>query len=114
MLSQTRRITREEFKKLGRGRAFHSPLLSLFVYTIDGATATAEKQLSKFAFSCSKKVSKSAVVRNKLRRRGYVGVRKMLSKVPPGFFFVFVYKKGAEKSTYQEVEKEVQDLLKKV
>lgn len=68
---------------------------------------------SRFSFSVSKKVSKMAVNRNKLRRVGYSIVEKCIENVNPGYFLFFSYKKGAEKYKYQEIEKEILGLLEK-
>jgi ribonuclease P protein component len=106
MLSSTRRISKTEFKSLGRGQGFHSPLMSLFVYKKPTATA------SQFAFLTSKKISKSAVVRNTLRRRGYVAVKSVLKTVVSGYYFVFNFKKGSEKALFSEISDTVIQLLK--
>lgn len=69
------------------------------------------KKSSRFAFSVSKKVSNKAVVRNKLRRRGYEAVGELISQVKSGFLAVFVLKKGAEKLKFEEYKKEIKGLL---
>ena len=117
MLPKNRRISREEFKLFSFAKnAYHSAILSMFVYrqNVIVGTESAKKTESKFSFSVSKKVSKKAVTRNKLRRRGYVSVKKYLEHIPQGFFVHFVFKKGAEKSTYKQIEEEVYGLLKRI
>ncbi len=71
---------------------------------------------SKFSFVVSKKVSKSAVQRNLLRRRGYSALRLILGKkklhtLP--VLGVFFLKKDAEKLTFSAFQNEVRLLLKK-
>ncbi len=68
---------------------------------------------SIFSFSVSKKVSKSAVVRNKLRRRGYSVIESNISNIKPEHFLFFSYKKGGEKVSYKELENNVVGLLEK-
>ncbi len=65
-------------------------------------------QSSKISFSVSKKVSKSAVIRNKLRRFGYRAARDLISKINNRI--VVVYFKIIPKD-FVEVEKNLEDLL---
>lgn len=109
MLPKNRRIARKDFTYiLANGRKFNSPILLLNI-----AKIAKDSENSRFSFSVSKKVSKSAVVRNKLRRRGYSSIEKNIDKIKPAHFLFFNYKKGAEKLKYQEIEKEVVSLLEK-
>ncbi len=105
MLPSTLRISKTEFKTLGRGYSYHSPVLSLYIYKKTDQTP------SQFSFLCSKKVAKSAVDRNRLRRRGYNTLTKVLIKIQPGFYGVYSFKKGAEKSTFSEINGTVLQLL---
>ena len=111
MLPKNRRISRADFKKLEgerqRGRAYHSPLLSLFLYQKLSNTP------SQFAFSVSKKVSKKAVVRNKLRRRGYASVQSVIQNIKPGYAVVFSFKKEAAEKDFQTTKAEIVGLLNK-
>ncbi len=87
----------------------HSANLSLRV------TKT-QKGLSKFSFVVSKKVSKSAVVRNLLRRRGYSALQSALDREKistGGFLGAFFFKKGADKLDFKSIQSEVVFLLKK-
>ena len=47
---------------------------------------------SRFCFSVSKKVAKSAVVRNRLRRTGYRLLEKYLPKIKPNILAVFSFR----------------------
>ena len=107
MLPSTKRISKVTFKSLGRGVSYPSPLLTLFVYK------KTDQSKSQFSFSCSKKVAKSAVKRNLLRRRGYNAIQKIINAISPGFYFVFSFKKGAELAVYKQIESEIQNLLQK-
>ena len=107
MLPSKSRINKTTFKTLGRGAPYHSAHLSLFVYKKSDQTP------SQFAFLCSKKVAKTAVKRNLLRRRGYNVIAKQLVDINPGFYFVFNFKKGAETASFKETEEQILFLLKK-
>lgn len=64
---------------------------------------------SLFSFSVSKKVSKSAVVRNKMRRSGYRSIEKFMSKIGSGNLLNFVFKKVPQNDN--EVAEKIKDLL---
>ena len=110
MLAKKNRISRALFNTLLKdGAFFPSANLSLRV------TKT-QKGLSKFSFVVSKKVSKSAVVRNLLRRRGYSALQSALDREKistGGFLGAFFFKKGADKLDFKSIQSEVVFLLKK-
>lgn len=62
----------------------------------------------------SKKVHKSAVVRNKLRRRIYDMVRRYRDEGTRSGVYIFVTKNGADKKTFQELHQEVTQALAKI
>ncbi|MBI3985268.1 MAG: ribonuclease P protein component [Candidatus Levybacteria bacterium] len=51
------------------------------------------ENVSKFAFIISKKIDKSAVVRNKLKRVLAKEIEKILEDIKPGYSFIFIVKK---------------------
>lgn len=112
MLAKKNRISRALFDTLlKKGVFFHSQNLSLRVMKT-------QKGLSKFSFVVSKKVSKSAVVRNLLRRRGYSVLKDSIGKdskdtMNTGVVGAFFFKKGAEKLGFSELQEETVFLLKK-
>ena len=108
MLAKNRRIQRKMFDTiLKSGRKYFSDSFILYI-----AKFTQEEagHPSKFSFSVSKKVSKLAVSRNRLRRRGYSVISKHIKRVGGGYFCFFVYKKGF-KEEYSVVESEILGLL---
>lgn len=113
MLPKTRRIPKENFSYiLKTGRRFSSPKLLLYVSRIPENTAkNKDKNLTRFSFSVSKKVSPLAVDRNKYRRRGYSVIRSNLNKIKDGYFLFFSFKKGSISVTSQALEKEILALL---
>ncbi|MBM3205937.1 ribonuclease P protein component [Candidatus Shapirobacteria bacterium] len=68
---------------------------------------------SRFAIIVSNKVSKKAVVRNKLRRYLSEVLKDYWFQIRKGFDGVFLLKKTAVGVSFQSFQKEVQLLLKK-
>jgi ribonuclease P protein component len=66
----------------------------------------------KISFIAPKSVTKLAVKRNLLRRRGYYALRKYIDQFPAGILGVFVFKK------YQDdvliIENEIKTILNKI
>lgn len=71
-----------------------------------------QKQL-RLAFVVGLKISKSAVVRNRLKRQMREVVRLLLKKsaLRSGFYGMFVAKKGVQEKEYAEISKEIELLL---
>lgn len=68
----------------------------------------------RVAVVVSRKVSKSAVVRNRIRRRVYEQVRQLDSAFPPGMDMVFtVYSDKLESVEPEILAEDIRDLLKK-
>jgi ribonuclease P protein component len=103
MLPKNQRIPREMFPLLSKGaKVFRNGLFSFrFVPNIGS---------SRFCFSVSKKVAKSAVARNRMRRAGYGEIKKyipeMKSNVLAFFFFNKIPKNG------EEVAENIESILK--
>jgi len=109
MLSSSHRIRRLYLKEIFRkGRSFHGKDLSLFAVK-DPIIAPKH---SLFSFSASKKVSKIAPKRNKLRRQGYSIVKTLLINISPGFLCVFTYKPSAIKASFSDLKGQIENLLK--
>ncbi len=120
MLPKRNRISRSLFANVLKNGSFsHSSSFSFRLLI-------SQVGLPKFSFVVSKKVSKSAVVRNTLRRRGYsivravlgknllqVNVDKDVKKLNQNILGVFFLKKGAEKLDFQTFQEEIILLLKK-
>jgi len=63
------------------------------------------------AVSVSKKISKSAVVRNRVRRRIYSILYPLLSKLSPRAY-LFVVKSGVEKLKADALKSEIEKILR--
>lgn len=80
------------------GKTIRSPKMSLvFVEN--------KKKYTRFAVIVSKKVEKSAVKRNRIRRRVYEALRKNLDLIPKEMDYLFVvYSKEIGKMPFTELE----------
>lgn len=67
---------------------------------------------SRFGFIVSKKISKKATERNKIKRRISEIVRIKIREIKKPIDAVFIARKSVEKQRFQEIEKEVIQLLK--
>jgi len=106
MLPKTRRIQKALFSKVfSTGRRLNSPHFLVNVSKIDDISP------SRFAFSVSKKVCKKAVDRNRLRRQGYSAVSKHIKTIPPGFLFIFTFRKSPQPIIFSELEKEIHAMI---
>lgn len=59
----------------------------------------------------SQKVSKKAVLRNKVKRKIREAVRDNLKKIKLGYDLIFFAKKAIERKSLSEIKKEVEDLI---
>lgn len=74
--------------------------------------AIAQSQLpSRLGISISQKVSKRAVVRNRIKRQLKAAFRQLLPKVAPGWLLVIVVKPEATQCDYHQFLQELEQLL---
>ena len=66
---------------------------------------------SRFSFVVSVKISKLAVVRNKLKRYGYRAIKNNLIRIKPGYCLFFYFKKGSSSVDYEGVESDIVSIL---
>ena len=67
---------------------------------------------SLFGISISKKVSKKAVVRNRIKRQLKAAIRTSLKEIAPGWRVVIVVKPKAIECNYEHFLRELEKLLK--
>lgn len=67
----------------------------------------------RFAFVVGSGVSKKANIRNTLKRRARTVLRHTLNKLRINHKGVFVFKKGSELYSYDELEQQIQALLER-
>lgn len=107
MFSQRERVNKTTFPILLReGRTVNSDNISLKYVE---KNEPGEK--NRYSFVVSSKVSKSAVVRNLLKRRARHAVRKHSSKIKKPITAVFFFKQGANKLDFSQIETEILSLL---
>ena len=108
MLPRTNRLLQEkDFKRVSReGRYFRGNQLAL-------KKARSVLAFSRFAFVISAKVSKKAVIRNKIRRRLREILRPQLNQVKPGFDVMVLVSPFAKDFDFKELKDSLNSLLKK-
>ena len=103
MLPRTKRLTRAEFLRTNaKKKVFHSP--SFLVSVTYGDT-------TKAGVVVSKKVTPSAVKRNRLRRQVYAVLSELLPGVTNNALLVVVLKKGSDTRSFVEFRDELESVL---
>lgn len=72
-------------------------------------TLATENKISRFVIVVSTKVSKKAVMRNKIKRRLHEIIRLNLLKIKPGFDFFILALPAAKDCDYHTLEKSLQN-----
>ena len=104
MLPSSRRVPRALFKTIvEKGKYSNTEHFSL-------KRAPSGGQEARIAVSVSKKISKKAVVRNKIRRRAYSALRGIIPSVRPGLYLVSA-KPGAGELKSEELKSELKQLF---
>lgn len=85
-------------------RNAHSPLFIL-KFSENG------DNLSKFAIVVSKRISKKAVDRNKIRRRISKVLENQINNIKIGYNFIFIAKIQIKDKRLEEIEKGIESLL---
>jgi ribonuclease P protein component len=99
MLPKRNRLKRKkDFQKvLKKGKGLKEDFLVLKMVRND-------LPFSRFGFIVGTKISKKAVLRNKLRRRIRELVRKKIEKIEKGYDIVFIAQPGLEKRDFRELK----------
>lgn len=66
---------------------------------------------TRIGISIGKKVSKQAVVRNRLKRLIRAAMRQLLPKIKPGWDLAIVVKPTAQRCNYREILQQLEQLL---
>jgi ribonuclease P protein component len=72
-----------------------------------------ELEISRFAFVVGLKVSKKAVIRNKLKRQLREIIRPRISKIKPGYDIIINALPGLEENNFQQIQETTEKLLSK-
>lgn len=106
MLKKENRLSRrKEFLEVKeKGRMINSPLFSLLLLR-------KEDKVRQFGTVISKKISKKAVERNKIRRLIMESLRKNWTLVEAGSRGIFLVKKKILNKSLREIDKEIRSVL---
>lgn len=109
MLPKAHRLRHEkDFAKLSvKGRPLYGPFCVLRAWK-------SGSKPSKVGFVASGKMFKTAVLRNKLRRRIREAFRPLLKTVPDGYDMTFVARPEAEKADFKELQASLVHLIEKL
>ncbi len=106
MVATQNRVSRSQFPAyFASGKRFHSEYFTI-VYT-----KAADFRVSVVV---SKKVAKSAVDRNRLRRRAYGVVERFAKEHTVGGIYIILYKPGALKATRVALQSQLATLLAQI
>ena len=72
-----------------------------------------EVKATRLGISVSQKVSKKAVVRNRIKRQLRAAFRQLLPQIAPGWKIVLIVKPEATKCKYEHFLRELEQLFKK-
>jgi ribonuclease P protein component len=90
----------------------YSPHLTLIALAPGEQLGMLTEPKTKFGISISKKVSKKAVIRNRLKRQIKNVIRTKLLSISPGWKIVIVVKPKAIECKYEHFLRELEELLK--
>jgi ribonuclease P protein component len=81
--------------------------------SVESAKPTAEKSLqpTRTGISISLKVSKRAVVRNRIKRQIRAALRQLLPRIKMGWDLIIVVRSNAQECNYAEILQELEQLL---
>jgi len=108
MLPQNNRLAKtKDFENIyKKGRNFFTKILGI-KYTKN------ELNITRIGIVISQKISKKAVIRNKIKRRLREILRLRLKTIIKGYDVVILTRKGIEDCTYEELEKNIDYAFKK-
>ncbi|MDQ5893033.1 MAG: Ribonuclease protein component [Patescibacteria group bacterium] len=106
MLPKTKRLTTKSVDLvMEKGRMTHSPLFVI--------RSISTQETSRFSVSVPKKVAKTAVERNKIRRQVYSGIKKIEHSIKSGLSGMIVVKAGAQKLSFESLISEIKSTFVK-
>ena len=96
-----------------QGTRRYSPHLTLVILKEKNKLSAVSTPPTMFGISISKKVSKKAVVRNRIKRQLKGVIRNNLKEIAPGWKVIIVVKPQAIECKYEHFLRELEKLLKK-
>lgn len=108
MLPRENRLKRKnDFDKVVQGGSYVSERFLILKFQSNGLN------LTRAGFVVSRKVSRKAVLRNKIKRRLREALRGELSRLKNGFDLVFFAKSAIEEKEFSDIQSVVKRLLQK-
>jgi ribonuclease P protein component len=108
MLKKSKRATTHHIKQLALGRkTLHGGFFTLSLRYMDK-----KDENSRFAVIVSKKVGKTAVSRNKIRRQAYSAISNLTKSAKKGILCAFYAKKEVKTAKYLYISRDISELLK--
>lgn len=106
MLQKPKRLTTAIFKEvvLG-GKHMHSPIFVMRVKNTQG--------MSRFSVSVPSKIAKTAVLRNKVRRRIYSALSSLYPSIKEGFHGVIIAKQPILTASFEKITSETKEFFGK-
>lgn len=108
MLPIIRRIKKESFEKIMKEGVF-LPAKNFYMRFLDRK----DDQISQFSFIVPSKVEKTSVGRHLIKRKMTNIIEQVLPSVKPGFSCLLYAKSSAPLLSYEEIKKEILNLLEK-
>jgi ribonuclease P protein component len=106
MLPKKKRLNKSSFNiVIDEGKPFHSTIATLRL------KETTEN--SQFSISIPKKVSKSAVVRNKMKRKVFSIIKELYPDLQKKVMGIIIMKPNSDKLDFETLEKEIINLFVK-
>ncbi|MBD2577226.1 ribonuclease P protein component [Oscillatoria sp. FACHB-1406] len=114
-LPKINRLHRRDFQVVyQQGFSRHSSHLKLKALPARGNAGIEEGQqlpASQFGITISRKISKKAVARNRVKRQLRAALRQLLPQIPRGWKMIFVVKPRATECKYEHFLRELEQLL---
>lgn len=108
-----RLVNRKDYRAVyEQGVRRYSPHLTLIAILTENSLARSSTPATMLGISISKKVSKKAVVRNRIKRQIKGIIRIHLKAIAPGWKIVIVVKPKAIECKYEHFLRELEELLK--
>jgi ribonuclease P protein component len=113
-LPKTHRLRdRKDYRAVyAQGIRRYSPHLTLFAFSCREAKSADSTPATKFGISISKKVSKKAVVRNRIKRQIKGVIRNYLQGIEAGWQVIIIVRPKAIECKYEHFLRELEELLK--
>lgn len=109
MLPRSKKINTQLFKEVfDKGKIYH------FNYFFVKVLKLNKEEKSKFTVVSSKKITKTAITRNLLRRRFFNIIKEIYKELPSSIAIIFFLKKGAGNLKFEDLKQEIIKIFEKI